>query len=885
MFKALRVLFSRRKFEAGMERELEFHMEQRAQELQRSGLAAEEAGRRARLEMGGLNSAKENCRRARGLPVFDELGRELRCALRLLRKTPAFTATALLTVALCLGANLAIFAVIDSILLRPLPFPDAGQLVTVFNTYPKAGVDRDGASVTNYYERRGKIPAFTSLSIYSPATAIVGAPGATVRENVMQVSPDFFQTLQRGPVLGRPFTDAETTYQTNRVVILTDSYWRQHFNGDPHVVGKQIRVDGVPDTVVGVLPAGFRFLASDARLYFPLASRLEDRTPLQRHSGGNVRQLIARLRPGASMGQAQAQIDTQNNELERDDPQGPMMAAAGFRSLVVGLQADQVAAVRPTLVLLQAGALLLLLIGAVNLINLLFIRASGRTKETAVRQALGAGRLHLASEALVENLLLMLGGGALALAVGAAGIRLLAAWGVDRLPLGSEISFGSAPALAALAAALAMGVVFAAAICWFNLRISPGTGMQSETRGGTAGRAAQTLRHSFVVAQIALAFVLLAGAGLLAASLKRVMAVAPGFRPDHVLTGEVSLPGRDYPNTNAQLVFIDRLTAAMEHVPGVVAAGVANNVPLSGHSGKSAAAVVGYVQRPGESPRGHYSYGVGGDYFRAMGFTLLAGRSVSSEDSVRLARVCVVDADFARHYWPNSSPLGRRLFDGSSIGPAAQAFTVVGVVASVKQASLGDESAQGAVYYPYAFRADDHIFVALRTIVPPQSVAPTLKREVRQLDANLPVNNIKTMEERVDQSLQGRRSPALLAGIFSGIALLLTAIGSYGVLSYAVAQRRREIAVRMALGAQPEQIRAQFLGLALRLLAGGTLLGVAGAWLTGRAMRALLFQAPPLPWGTLMGTAVLLLVVCLAACLVPARRAARISPMQTLSEQ
>ena len=317
-----RVLTSQRDFEEGITEELRFHIEQYTGDLVRSGVSPEEAARRARIEFGNLTNVKGDCREARSLHLFDELVRELRYAARLLRKTPGFAVTALLTFAVCLGANLTIFAVIDSVLLRPLPFPDAGRLVTVFNTYPKAGVERDGSSLTNYYERRGHIPAFTSLAIYRYGTAIIGEAGSTEREQITRVSSDFFTTLGLGPAIGRTFIEEETTFRTGGVAILTDAYWRQRYNADPHVIGRQIRVDGLPQTVIGVLPPSFRFLSSEARLYFPLASRAEDRRPLQRHSGGNVTQMIARLKPGATLTQAQSQIDTQNATLEADDPPG-----------------------------------------------------------------------------------------------------------------------------------------------------------------------------------------------------------------------------------------------------------------------------------------------------------------------------------------------------------------------------------------------------------------------------------------------------------------------------------------------------------------------------------------------------------------------------------
>jgi predicted permease len=879
-----RVLTRRRDFEDDMTEELRFHIEQYINELVSSGMSPEKAARLARMELGSLTNVKGDCREAFGVHLIDELRRQLSYAARLLQKTPGFTATALLTLAVCLGANLTIFAVIDSVLLRPLPFPEPDRLMMIFNTYPKAGVDRDGSSLTNYYERRGRIPAFSSLSIYNYGTEIIGEPGSTEREQTMRVSPDFFSTLGVGPVIGRTFTDEETTSKTDHVAILSDTFWRQRYNADPNVIGNQIRVNSVPRTVIGVLPPSFRFLSSDARVFLPLASRPEDRGPSRRHSGGNVIQMIARLKPDATLAQAQSQIDAQNAALEVDDPQAKMIADAGFRSLVVPLRADHVAAVRTTLLLLEAGVLVLLLIGAVNFVNLLLIRASGRVKELAVRQALGAGWRYLVSEVLVETTLLTFAGGLLGLAMGAGGIQLLRGLGADRLPLGSRIVFDARLALVGLVAAIVMGIVFAVPVSWFHLRRHLGNALQSESRSGTSGRAAQILRHSFIVSQIALAFILLAGAGLLGLSLQRVMAISPGFQSDHVLTGQILLPWADYSEAG-RLKFMESLMEKLDHLPGVLSAGVVNNVPFSGNIGKSAATVAGHVRRPGESARGHYAYGVAGDYFRAMGFSLRAGRFLTADDSRRSERVCVVDEDFARYYWPHASAIGQRLWDGSEAGKDAEAFTIVGVVGGVKQAGLMENAAQGAIYYPYSFRIGDSVFVAVRTSVPPESLGLTLQRVVRQIDPDIPVNNLRSMDTRIADSLVARRSPALLAGLFSGIALLLTSIGTYGVLSYAVAQRRREIGVRIALGAQSGQIRIQFLSLSLRLLSAGTVLGLIGAWQAGRAMRSLLFQVPPLDVAVLATAACVTAAVCLAACLLPSQRAARISPMEALSEK
>ncbi|MEP7013731.1 MAG: FtsX-like permease family protein, partial [Acidobacteriota bacterium] len=585
------------------------------------------------------------------------------------------------------------------------------------------------------------------------------------------------------------------------------------------------------------------------------------------------------------LAEAQAQIDARNAAVEVNGPEARMMADAGFRSLVLPLRADHVAAVRPTLLLIQAGALFLLLIGGVNLVNLLLIRASGRVKELAVRQAIGASRRHIVSGALVESLLLVLTGGLLGLAAGFGGIRLLALLGVDRLPLGSHVVWDARLALIALAGSLAVGIALGLPVAWLSLRNTAAPGLQAESRGTTAGRAAQRLRHGFLVSQIALAFVVLAGAGLLGLSLQKVMTVSPGFRPAHVLSGQLVLPVRTYPRRQDLLAVTERLTAELGRQPGVQAAGFATNVPLSGISNKSTATVEGHRPQPGEPPHGFYSYSVGGDYFSALGFSLREGRFLTAADSRRAERVCVIDEDFARRYWPRGGALGQKVFEGADEENAAGAYAVVGVVGPVKQAGLVEDPAQGAIYYPFGHRMDHTLYLVVRTSLPMESLAPTVRKAVRRIDSELPVNDLRTMETRIADSLVARRSPALLAALFAGIAMLLTAVGTYGVLSYAVTQRRREIGLRMALGARPEQVRGQFLSLALRLLAAGTALGVLGAWLTGRAMQAVLFQVPALHVATLAGAAGLLGAVCLAACLLPSHRAARVSPMVVLTEE
>jgi predicted permease len=806
----------------------------------------------------------------------------LRFALRQLRKSPAFTLTALATVAICLGANLAIFAVIESILLRPLPFPQSDRLVTIFNTYPKAGVENDGSSITNYYERRGNIPAFSSLSLYAEGPEVVGDPGSTEQVQVLRIEPDFFATLGVNLAMGRTFTEEEAAVAAeNGVIILTDAFWRQRFAADSNILGRDLLVNGLQRKIIGVLPPDFRFLSSEARLIKPIRTRPTDRAPSQRHSGGGAINMIARLKPGATMAEAQSQIDAHNAAVERDNPEAKAMAEAGFRSPVVSLHADHVRSIRPTLWLMQGGVFFLLLIGAVNLVNLLLIRASGRAKEMAIRQSMGASRQHVVKQVVTETVLLTGTGGLLAVLVGAWGTQLLQLLGANRLPLGAHIAFDGWLASIGLIGAVILGIVIAVPIAWFNLGSHLANALQSESRGGGINRATQRLRHGFIVAQIALAFVLLAGAGLLGLSLKKVMAVSPGFRADHVLTGFCTV---SWQLADESVGIVDRLLESIRQQPGIAATGVITDIPLNGDTGKTAVVPKGYVPPPGQSLHGHYSYGVSGEYFSALGIPLREGRFLTSADSHRPERVCVVDEDFARRYWPRGGggdALGQAIAHGNEKDDA-KLFTIVGVVGTVKQAGLTETQGQGAVYLPYVYRNGGSVFVVTRTSQRPEAFAETLRKLVRAAHPELSFDNVRSMEARIDESLIARRSPTLLAGIFAGVALLLAAIGTYGVLSYSVAQRTREIGIRMALGAQRGQIGTQFLSLGLRLLAAGTILGLIGAWLAGRAMQSVLFDVPALHLATLAGTAILMTMVSLIACLLPARRAASVDPMVAL---
>ena len=815
------------------------------------------------------------------MQLLDNWGGDVRRAVRSLARDKGFTATALLTFALCLGANVALFAVVNAVLLRPLPFPDPDRLVTVGNAYPKAGViDAIGVSVPHYLERRAGIAAFADAAAYREGGETIGDAGSPDRVDALNATPSFFNVLQVRPALGRGFTDEEGSYGKNDVVILSDGLWRQKFGADPKVVGRQLRLSGGRMcTVVGVMAPDFRFLSSRAQLWSPLCFDDDQRKPQSRHS--NNMNMIARLKPGISIAEAQSQIDALNKGSLEGDPYAKLVLDAGFHTEVGDLHARFVAAMRPVLLLLQAGVLFLLLIGIVNLANLLLVRASGRVKELSLRQVLGASRGRIVRQLLTESLVLALGGGLLGLALGWAGVMGVNLLGADQLPRSGDLRLDLTVCAAALLASIGVGLLLALPVIWHSLHSHLASALSVESRGGTTSRGTHRLRHGLIVAQFALAFVLLADAGLLGLSFTRVLAIDPGFQPAQVLTGAVPLPWGHYQKEDQRTAFTARLMTELAAIPGVTAVGFSTSLPFSGSGDNNAITVLGHEPKPGESLQAHWTSGVTGDFFRAMAIPLRAGRLINADDSARGDRVCVIDENVARRYWGERSPLGGQLVQGTP-DDKEKPYTIVGVVGAVKQNDLADQRPGGAIYFPYAHYAGLYVYFTLQTAQPPALVGPALRAAVLRLDPDLPVTDLKPLAGRIDDSLVSRRSPLMLAGIFSGVALVLAGVGLYGVLAYAVAQRRREIGVRMALGARPDQIRTQFLWLGAQLVVVGAALGSLGAWWSGRAMSSLLFGVGAVHPGIMALTASVLVSIALLACLLPAVRAARVPPMEAL---
>ena len=810
--------------------------------------------------------------------LLESLLRDLRQSVFSLVREKGFASAVVAIFALCVAANVAILSMVDTVLLKPLPFFEPDRLVVSYNSYPRANVERAGTSVPHYLERKERIAAFADAAAFRSHGVTIGEAGSPERVDATIATPSFFHVLGVNAALGRTFTEDEGQTGKNQVVILSDGLWRERYGASLAAIGRTIRIDARDFTIIGVMPPGFHFLSERTQLWMPLAFSDENRTPLERHS--NNMEMIARLCPGASIAQAQAQMDALNKEMMKNDPYAKIVVDAGFRTVVHDLGADYVAALRPVLLLLQAAVLFLLLIGIVNLANLFLVRATGRTKEYSVRLALGASRMQLARSLVIETSVLAIAGGLLGLGLGAATVRGLGHLAAGPLHLATAPAVGLGVCLAALGGSVLLGFGLAVPVVWHTLRSDLRLALATESRGGTTTRDVHRLRYTLIVAQIALAYVLLTGAGLLGTSFNRVLAVTPGFRPESVLTGNLSLPGAKY-KAKDRLPFVERLTNTMQALPGVASVGVTTHLPFTDSRDNSAVSIEGHTLEPGESIQAHYISGVAGDYFETLGVPLREGRFLTLDDSRADLKVCVVDETVARRYWPKGGALGHRLIRGAPDSKDPH-YTIVGVVGAVKQRDLAETTANGAVYLPYSGYAGGGIVLAVRTTQAPETIGPALRAAILRLDPELPLTDLKKMSTLLDDSLASRRIPLLLAGIFAAVALLLAAVGIYGVLAYTVAQRQREIGVRMALGAQPTQIVRQFLGLGGRFLAIGLPVGLMGAWFAGRAMAGLLFGITPTNPAVLGGTALLLIVVAMLACLLPVRRAAGVSPVEAL---
>jgi predicted permease len=825
---------------------------------------------------------------------MDRLFQDLRFALRLLWRDRGFTITTVATLALCIAANTSIFAVVNAVVLRPLPFPEPERLATVFNSYPGAGAVRASNGVPDYYDRLAHMPAFEGIAMYRSSGITIGGQGGEVeRVTSMPVTPSFFRLLRTQPHRGQLFSDQDAEAGAPRKVALSYGAWQRLFGGRDDAIGRDIRLNGFLYTVVAVLPQDFRFLDPDVQLWMPVGFSPEERADDRRHS--NNWQQIARLRPGATIGQAQAEVNAINAaNLERFPQLKQVLINAGFNTQVKSFQEDLVDGSRRTLYLLWGGVLAVLIIGCVNIANLVSVRASTRARELATRHALGASLRQLSRQILTETVLLAFVGGAVGLALGWLALNAAGPLALDRLPRGEEIALDATAVAFVLAltavVGFGVGLIPVAALRHADL----GQVVREEGRSGTASRRTRALRRLLVAGQVAFALMLLVGAGVLLASFQRVLAVDPGFDADRVLTGSLTLPAARYQDMAAVRTTTARILDAVRTLPGVEAAGGTTTVPMSGDHSDSVIFAEGYQPAPGESLISPSQVWISPGYFEAMRTELRAGRFFDARDVEGAPRTIIVDEQLARKFWPNQDPIGRSMWFPANVEnlmeppPRDQWMRVVGVVENVRLDGLVDGPAfrtVGAYYMPLAQSGARGMTLAVRTANDPASVTNAIRAQIAHIDAELPFYGVRTMVERVDLSLVDRRTPMLLALSFASVALFLAAIGIYGVLAYQVAQRSREIGIRMALGAAASSIFSMVLKEGAMIVAAGTLFGLAGAYLLRQTLQSQLHEVGAMDPTVIALVALLLMLVALAAIVLPARRAAKVDPVDALMAQ
>jgi predicted permease len=824
---------------------------------------------------------------------MESLLQDIKFGAKLLWKDKGFAATAIATLALCIGANAAIFSVINSVILQPLPVPESDRLLIGYNSYPNAGVQRASNGVPDYYDRLRELDdVLEEQAMLNNSGLTIGEAGSVQRAFGINVTPSYFRLLRAEPLVGRIFTEAEGEPGNEQKVVLSYALWQQLYGGDETALGRDLRIYGRPYTIVGVMPEDFAGLRTDADLWRPLAFTEEQKSDQNRHS--NSWEYIARLRPGATLEQVRAQMDALTAaNFERFPEWQEILSNAGYHVQVHNLQEYLIRDIRPTLYILWGGVLFVLMIGAVNIANLVLARSSVRMKELATRFSLGAGRWRVSRQLLTESVLLTLFGGAFGVLLGYWGLSALRSVGLDEMPRGGEVSMDGTVLGFILALALLVGIFISLIPMYHVLRANMSSVFREEGRTGTSGRGSRLLRNSLVVVQVGIAFVNLIGAGLLLASFQQVLAIDPGFRdPEQVLTGGVALPSARYEDGTAIRAFMNEALERIRSLPGVVAAGATGTIPFGGNNSDSVILAEGYEMEPGESLVSPSRVEVSPGYFEAMGVDLLAGRYFDRTDTQESQPVVMVDERLAQKFWPDQNPVGKRMYqptnieDVTAITEDTVFLTVVGVVRSMKLRALVDPDERVGIYFfPLEQRPRSGTAFAIKTAGDPNGLIGAIRAEITDMDPEMPFIDPRTMQVRMDDALVSHRSPMVLATVFGGVALFLAAVGIYGVLAYMVAQRTKEIGIRVALGSGSNRIFKLILKEGVTILAIGFGLGLVGTYGLSRVVGSLLYEVEPLDPIVLISVIVLLGAVALFACLVPARRASRVDPIVALRQE
>jgi putative ABC transport system permease protein len=798
----------------------------------------------------------------------------IRYAFRTLLRSPGFALVAVLTLALGIGANTAIFSVVNAVLLRPLPYAQADRLVTVTHFYPSINNLEAGAAVPTYNDLKGETRLFSDVAVQSGWGVNLTGQGQPQRLNGSRVTPDFFTTYGIPAAIGRTIQPpAAGSAPRENEVVLSHGLWQRVFGGDPGVVGRTVQLNGEAHTVIGVMPRSFRNVFSpDIDLYAPLVFEPE----LLTARTSEFLSLTARLRPGVTVEAAERAVANFAERLKKDNPgEYPPDWTLKLRSL-----AEQASGqLRPALLVLLGAVGCVLLIACGNVANLLLARAAARRKEVAIRSALGARSGDLARQFLVESMVLSLAGAVLGLALAFGGLRLLAAlkpenliW-VETIPIDSSVLFFTC------ALALLTGLVFGSVPMMQSLRGSLQDALREGGRSGGPDRRGSATRRALVVTQVALALMLLTGAGLLIRSFARLQQVDPGFDARGVVTMNLALPSAKYASDTSQIAFFDALLPRLAAIPGVRSAGAASSVPLTGGWNRSFT-VEGISVPEGEvGPYGNFRTVYPG-FFATLRIPVVRGRGFTDADRAGAPRVAVVDQEMAKKYWPGQDPIGKRIaLDGTDEAP--NWVQVVGVVGHTRQDGI-DQEGRAQLYVPYRQMGIPSLTLTLRGAGDPTQLVSAVRAAVREVDPEQPISRVQTMEELVNRDLGPRRFSMALLGLFAALALVLAAVGIYGVMSFDVARRSREIGVRMALGAEASGVLRLILGQGMRLTAMGVVLGVAGSLFLTRLINSQLYGVGAMDPLTMATVVVILVSVAGIASLVPARRATRVDPSEAM---
>jgi predicted permease len=817
--------------------------------------------------------------------------RDFGYAVRMLVKSPGFTLAAILSLAIGIGANTSIFSIVNALMLRPLQYQDANRLVILWNRSPGLNITEDWFSTAQYFDIKSGHHGFEQVAIAIGGNDNLTSQGEPERVGTIRVSSNLLPMLGQAAALGRVFTPDEDSPGKPATAVLSYGMWLRHFGGEPRMIGKSVTLNGLPYEVVGIMPRAFSLPrevlptldgAEQADVLLPLPMPL-DAAQNRDHEDYNI---MGKLKPGVSITQAQAEMDTITSRLRHDYPR-TYPPNGGLTFGIVPLLEQVVGDVRPTLFVLLGAVGFVLVIACANVANLLLARAVARQKEVAIRTALGASRFRIVCQVLTESVLLSLSGGACGVLLAFWSLHWIHVFGPKSVPRINDIGIDRVALVFTFVLSLISGAVFGLVPALRVSRFDLHAALKDANRG-TAGASAvwgrgHNMRRMLVISELALCVMLLIGAGLLIRSFVHLEDVSPGFNPNNVLTLELTMSAPKYEDPQAVIASYRELWSRLEGLPGVTAFGAVTSLPLSQMFAWGPITVEGRVPPPGENFINADQRIVGGRYFEAMEIPLRWGRFFNEHDTFTSPKVVVIDEYMAQQLWPNQDPIGRRIHYGG-ITDHNPWETVVGVVGRVKQYTL-DSDSRIALYRPQTQHPTRAMNVVLRSEADPAALAPAVKRQIHELDSDLPLYNVRTMNQRLDESLAQRRFAMLLLTLFACVALVLAAIGTYGVMAYLVNQGTREIGIRIALGATHRAIVRLIVWKGLALALSGVAIGLAGSFAVSRLMRSLLFGVTPSDPFTFVMISLLLTLIALLASYIPAHRAAQIDPIVCLRDE